>query len=50
MSQSVGGLIGSALLGTFQTWREKFHRTSWCKSIVASDPLVIARLQAGAPD
>ncbi|MBV4366132.1 MFS transporter [Erwinia sp. BNK-24-b] len=25
MSQNLGGLIGSALLGTFQTWREKYH-------------------------
>jgi len=25
MSQNLGGLMGSALLGTFQTWREKYH-------------------------
>ncbi|KAI0244665.1 hypothetical protein L0F63_004950 [Massospora cicadina] len=25
MSQNLGGLMGSALLGTFQVWREKYH-------------------------
>jgi len=48
MSQSVGGLVGTALLGTFQTAREKFHSHELVQSIVASDPLVAARLQAGA--
>lgn len=28
MSQNVGGLLGSAILSTFQTWREKFHSSS----------------------
>jgi len=48
MSQSVGGLIGSALLGTFQTVREKVHSHELVQSIVAGNPLVAARLQAGA--
>jgi len=48
MSQSLGGLIGAALLGTFQTVREKIHSLELVQSIVASDPLVAARLQAGA--
>jgi hypothetical protein len=29
MSQNIGGLLGSAILGTFQTWREKFTPASW---------------------
>lgn len=48
MSQSVGGLIGNALLGTFQTVREKIHSHELVQSIVLSDPIVAARIQAGA--
>jgi MFS family permease len=48
ISQSVGGLIGAALLGTFQTVREKIHSHELVQSIVVSDPLVAARLQGGA--
>jgi len=48
MSQSIGGLIGSALLGTFQIVREKVHSHELVQSIVMSDPLVAARLQASA--
>jgi hypothetical protein len=46
ISQSVGGLVGNALLGTFQISREKFHSHELVQSIVPSDPLVAARLQA----
>jgi hypothetical protein len=48
MSQSVGGLIGTAVLGTFQTVREKVHSHELVQSIILSDPLVAARVQAGA--
>ncbi len=48
MSQSIGGLIGSALLGTFQTVREKYHSHDLVQHIVTSDPLVAARLGAGS--
>jgi MFS family permease len=48
MSQSVGGLIGTALLGTFQVIREKVHSHELVQSIILSDPLVAARLQASA--
>ena len=48
MSQSLGGSIGTALLGTFQTVREKFHSHELVQSIVTSNPLVAARLQSGA--
>ncbi|MDB5710748.1 MAG: conserved rane protein of unknown function [Sphingomonas bacterium] len=45
MSQSLGGLIGSALLGTFQVVREKVHSHELVQSIVMTDPLVAARLR-----
>lgn len=48
MSQSIGGLIGSAFLGTFQTIREKYHSHDLVQQIVATDPLVAARLGAGS--
>jgi len=48
ISQSVGGLVGTALLGTFQTVREKMHSHELVQSIMLSDPLVAARIQAGA--
>jgi MFS family permease len=47
LSQSVGGLLGSTLLGTFQVVREKFHSHELVQRIVATDPLVAARLRAG---
>ncbi len=48
LSQSVGGLLGNAFLGTFQVWREKFHSHELVQRIVATDPLVAARLRAGS--
>jgi hypothetical protein len=48
LSQSVGGLVGTALLSTFQVVREKFHSNMLVQHIVATDPLVAARLRAGA--
>lgn len=48
LSQSIGGLVGTALLGTFQTWREKFHSHELVQSIVMTDPLVAARIRAGS--
>jgi len=47
MSQSVGGLVGTALLGTFQTVREKYHSHELVQSIVMTDPMVAARIRAG---
>ncbi|HEX7849559.1 MAG TPA: MFS transporter [Sphingomonas sp.] len=46
LSQSVGGLLGTTLLGTFQVIREKFHSHELVQRIVATDPLVAARLRA----
>jgi MFS family permease len=48
MSQSIGGLIGTALLGTFQTVREKVHSHELVQSIILSDPQVASRIAGGA--
>ncbi len=48
LSQSMGGLIGSALLGTFQVVREKYHSAELVQSILITDPQVAARMRAGA--
>lgn len=45
LSQSLGGLLGSALLGTFQIAREKFHSHELVQSIVLTDPQVAARVR-----
>ena len=47
LGQSVGGLAGSTLLGSFQTLREKFHSHELVQNIVLADPLVLARVRAG---
>ncbi|WP_380785559.1 MFS transporter [Sphingomonas sp. R86521] len=44
---SVGGLAGTALLGTYQTIREKAHSAAIVQDIVATDPIVSQRIQAG---
>ncbi|AQV98271.1 MFS transporter [Cupriavidus necator] len=46
ITQSLGGLVGTALLGTFQIYREKFHSHELVQSISLSDPLDAARIQA----
>ncbi len=48
MSQALGGLVGAALLGTFQTVREKIHSHELVQSIVLTDPQVAARIGAGS--
>lgn len=48
LSQSVGGLIGTALLGTFQTWREKIHSHELVQSILMTDPNIVSHVQANA--
>ncbi|MCD9095535.1 MFS transporter [Luteimonas fraxinea] len=48
MTQNLGGLLGSALLGTFQTMREKFHSSVLTEHLTLLDPLVAARVQATA--
>ena len=44
MSQNLGGLIGSAILGTFQTWREKYHSSLLGDQLSQLDPNVTERL------
>lgn len=45
MSQNIGGLLGSAILGTFQTWREKYHSSMLADQLTTLNPLVNERLQ-----
>lgn len=45
--QSLGGLLGSALLGTFQVVREKFHSSMIVEHLTLLDPRVAARVQSG---
>jgi hypothetical protein len=42
--QNIGGLAGSALTGTLQIVREKYHSNQLAADIVASDPQVTQRL------
>ncbi|PUA19855.1 MFS transporter [Glaciimonas sp. PCH181] len=48
MCQNLGGLIGSAAMGTFQVVREKFHSSQLVEHLSLLDPQVAARVQAGA--
>ncbi|MDB5525518.1 MAG: transporter [Rhizobium sp.] len=43
-TQSLGGLFGSALLGSFITIREKFHSSYLVEHITLTDPLVAQRV------
>jgi hypothetical protein len=43
-TQSLGGLMGSALLGTFVTIREKFHSSYLVEQLVLSNPIVAQRV------
>jgi hypothetical protein len=47
-TQNLGGLIGSAAFGTFQTVRAKFHFSHLAEQIVLTDPGVADRLLGGA--
>lgn len=44
---NLGGLLGAALLGTFQTVREKFHSSHLVEQLSYLEPLVNARVQGG---
>jgi MFS family permease len=48
LTQNIGGLIGSSLLGTWQVTREKFHSSILAEQLSILDPLVTARIQRGA--
>lgn len=45
IGQNVGGLLGSALIGTLETVREKYHSSQLSESITLGDPQVVLRLQ-----
>jgi hypothetical protein len=47
-TQNLGGLIGTALFGTFQTVRAKFHFSQITERVVLTDPAVADRLLGGA--
>jgi len=46
ISQNLGGLLGSAILGTFQTWREKYYSSMLADQLTTLNPLVNERLQS----
>jgi len=48
ISQNLGALAGSALLGTYQIVREKYHSSYIVERLVLDNPLVAARVQSGA--
>lgn len=45
IAQTLGGLGGAALLGTFQIARERFHAEDLVQSLVMTDPQVANRLR-----
>lgn len=45
IGQNVGGLLGSALVGTLETVREKYHSSQLSEGLTLGDPLVVQRLQ-----
>lgn len=47
-TQNLGGLAGSALLGSIQTMRERIHAEYLAEALFRGDPQVIARAQAYA--
>ncbi len=47
MTQNLGGLLGSAIVGTVQVMREKYHSSQLVEHLTLLDPLVAARVQSG---
>jgi MFS family permease len=45
LTQNLGGLLGSSLLGTWQITREKFHSSNLADTLSSLDPQVAARIQ-----
>jgi MFS family permease len=43
-TQSIGGSLGSAVVGTFVTWRSKVHYQAVAEHITLTDPIVTQRL------
>ena len=48
ITQNLGGLLGNALVGTFQIVREKYHSSYLVEHLSLADPQVLARVQAAA--
>ncbi|WP_288381086.1 MFS transporter [uncultured Massilia sp.] len=48
LTQNLGGLLGSSLVGTFQVLREKYHSSIITEHLSSLDPLVASRIQSGA--
>ena len=48
ITQNLGGLLGTALVGTVQSIREKYHASQLVEHLTPFDPQVVARLQSGA--
>lgn len=46
-SQNLGGLAGSAVLGTYQTVQARAHASALSEQLISSNPVVADRLQAG---
>jgi len=49
ISQNVGGLLGSAVLGTYQIASAKEHASALAERLVVGDPQVAARIAAQGP-
>src|SRR5471030_620207 len=47
ITQTLGSLLGSAVVGTFQVLREKFHSSILVEHLTLLDPMVAARIQSG---
>lgn len=48
MTQNLGGLLGSAIVGTVQVLREKYHSSQLVEHLTLLDPLVAARVQGSS--
>ena len=48
VTQNVGGLVGSAALGTYQTIEAKSHAAALSEHLLGADPNVVERIQLGA--
>ena len=48
LTQNLGSLLGSSLVGTFQVIREKYHSSLIVEGLSSLDPLVASRVQSGA--
>ena len=47
ITQNVGGLAGSALLGSYQTIQARAHAASLADHLLSGDPQVLQRIQSG---